>query len=289
MKSKQLSTPIFVFDDYIDFLGAWYRYNKRFGFTQREFMKRSGINAHAFFSDILARRKKLGRNHIPGFIKALELSGKEAEYFTLLVQKETTTDMKAKVALYQKLASIREKKLSAIIVSGTSEYFSSWKYPLIYEFIRSRKKVSSIEEIAHAFINLKISIPEIRKRLNKLCTWNLVVFDELSGEYSLVDQNQVVTYKEIPHTVVNDTKRALIESSIHALENLDKEKRHISMSIRGLSREGYQHFCRRIDELRQEFLAYTDAESCGPVYTLNVQLFPVMKGADRRSGGEDQK
>ena len=109
------------------------------------------------------------------------------------------------------------------------------------------------------------------------------------GWKEVLDQNQVVTYKEIPPAVVNDTKRALIESSIHALENLDKEKRHISMSIRGLSREGYQHFCRRIDELRQEFLDYKDVESCGPVYTLNAQLFPVMEGAERRSEGGEQK
>jgi hypothetical protein len=48
MKKNRLSTPVFVFEDYVDFLKEWYGYAKRFGYTQREFLDSAGINANAF-------------------------------------------------------------------------------------------------------------------------------------------------------------------------------------------------------------------------------------------------
>jgi uncharacterized protein (TIGR02147 family) len=89
MKPKRFGTPIFIFEDYVDFLSAWYTYARRFGFTQKLFMEKAGINAKAFFSDVLSQRKKIGEKHIKGFIDALELSADEADYFSLLVYKKT--------------------------------------------------------------------------------------------------------------------------------------------------------------------------------------------------------
>jgi hypothetical protein len=57
MQPKRFKTPIFIFDDYVDFLKAWYSYARRFGFTQKDFMKKARINAKAFFSDVLSQRK----------------------------------------------------------------------------------------------------------------------------------------------------------------------------------------------------------------------------------------
>ena len=110
-KRNRLATPVFVFEDHVDYLRAWYDYAKRYRLTQQAFMQRTGIGSQAYFSDILARRKKLAIKHIEGFAAALELCEDEAEYFSLLVQKDHTEKGPPKEQILKQLALYREKHL----------------------------------------------------------------------------------------------------------------------------------------------------------------------------------
>jgi uncharacterized protein (TIGR02147 family) len=278
MKPKRFGTPIYVFDDYVDFLVAWYSYARRFGFTQKDFMEKANINAKAFFSDVLSQRKKIGEKHIQGFVDALELSPDEADYFSLLVRKKNARDVDEINTIGKGLASLRAKKTSSILSGGgTMEYFSSWKYPVIREFIKAKGFVQSPEEISKSLLHLKLGLGEIRQALQKLQKWNMIDFDGITGTYR-PNNDCLITYSEMPHAVVNDVKRSLIETSIHSMENLEKNARNISMAIRGMNRENYEKFCLKIDELRKEFLESGEGTAKSDhVYTLLVQLFPVMK------------
>jgi uncharacterized protein (TIGR02147 family) len=278
MKPKRFGTPIFVFEDYVDFLREWYSYARRFGYTQKEFQKKAGISAKAFFSDVLSQRKKIGNKHIRGFTDALELSPDEADYFSLLVRKKNARDPGEINTLGGLLAALRAKKTSTILAGGgTLEYFSSWKYPVIREYIKAKGFVRSPEEISTSLIHLKLGLTETKLALHKLEKWNMIAYDDGSGGYR-PNNDCLITYREMPHAVVNDVKRSLIESSIHSMENLDTNIRNISMAIRGMNRETYNTFCEKIDTLRKEFLENDKGtEKSDHVYTLLVQLFPVMK------------
>jgi hypothetical protein len=62
------------------------------------------------------------------------------------------------------------------------------------------------------------------------------------------------------------------------MENLGKDERTVSMAIRGMNKQTYDRFCVKIDALRKEFLECDEgAEKNDHVYSLTVQLFPVMK------------
>jgi uncharacterized protein (TIGR02147 family) len=289
MKPKRFGTPIYVFDDYVDYLKAWYSYARRFGFTQKTFMEKAHINAKAFFSDVLAQRKKIGEKHVQGFIEALELCSDEAEYFALLVHKRNANTSDEINAVGKKLALLRTKKTPAILSGGgTMEYFSSWKYPVIREYIKARGFVRSPNEISKSLLHLKISLTETRQVLLKLQKWNMIEYDETNQGYRPVN-DCLISYSEMPHAVVNDVKRTFIESSINSMENLDRDTRNISLSVKGLSRDAYNSFCERIDEIRKEFLeSFNNNEPCDYVYTLLVQLFPVMK-IDRDSNCEKRQ
>lgn len=278
MKPKRFGTPIFVFDDYVDYLNAWYSYARRFGFTQKMFMEKAHINAKAFFSDVLSQRKKIGEKHIQGFIDALELPPDEAEYFSLLVHKKKAYIPDDISVISKKLATLRTKKAPVVLSGGgTMEYFSSWKYPVIREYIKARGFVRSPNEISKSLLHLKIGLTEVRQALMKLQKWSMIEYDDTRQGYLPVN-DCLVTYSEMPHAVVNDVKRTFIESSIHSMENLDKDTRNISMAIRGMNRETYSRFCHKIDEIRKEFIESSDGnEKCDHVYTLLVQLFPVMR------------
>lgn len=122
MKPKRFGTPIFVFEDYVDFLKAWYSYARRFGFTQKDFREKAHINAKAFFPDVIAQRKKIGEKHIKGFVDALKLSPDEADYFSLLVHKKNARDPGEITAIGGKLACLRAKKTSAILAGGGTDF-----------------------------------------------------------------------------------------------------------------------------------------------------------------------
>lgn len=274
---KRLATPIFVFDDYIDYLAAWYGYAKRFRLTQKLFMEMTGAGPQAYFSDILARRKKLALRHVPGFTAALRLSGDAAEFFSLLVQKEHAGLGAEKEQVLKQLSVLREKHLSVLITDANVEYFSSWKYPVVREYVVSKGFVKSLREIKRSFLHFSMSLDDVRKTVNKLIQWKMVAVDREREGFIPGPGNGTISYHGMPHSVVNDVKRLFIESSVHAMETLPKDKRHITMALRGMSRSRYELFCKKIDGLRREFL--TDEEQCGDaeyVYGLNVQLFPLM-------------
>jgi uncharacterized protein (TIGR02147 family) len=287
MKKNRLSTPIFVYEDHVDFIRDWYSYAKRFGFTQREFLKRAGINANAFLSDIISQRKKIGRSHVAGFIKALELHGDEKEYFRLLAQKEQCRKPADKTPIFESLAKLRKNNLSTMLENRAMEYFTSWRYPVIREYIVCKGQVSSPKEIVNALINLKLSTYEVKQTLAKLVKWGMIVHDKAAGLYRPVEKG-AISYQDMPHPVVNDVKRTLIEASVHAMEEMPKNERHVSMTIKGISKESYDDLCVKIDALRKEFLDRDDQEeSADRIVSLNIQLFPVMKIG--RSGGERGK
>ncbi len=287
MKKNRLNTPIFIYEDHVDFIRDWYSYAKRFGLTQREFLARAGINANAFLSDVIGRRKKIGRSHVAGFVKALELRGDEREYFRLLAQKGRCRKPADKIPVFDRLAQLRNGNLSTMLENRTLEYFASWQYPVIREYVVCKGSASSAKEIVHALVNLKLSTHEVNQALAKLVKWGMIVHDKAAGLYRPADKG-AISYKNMPHPVVNDVKRTLIEASVHAMEEMPKDERHISMTMKGISKASYNELCTKIDALRKEFLDRDDhMESVDRIVSLNIQLFPVMK--IDRSGGRTEK
>lgn len=280
MKKKHFHIPIFVYEDYVDYLQAWYSYTKRFGYTQQRFLQEAGIKAQAFLSDILSKRKGIGKRHVVGFVRALELADDAAIYFDLLVKKGVCKNPREKDIILKELADLRNKNLSMLLKNKRLEYFASWKYPLIREYISKKGSVSSPKEIVKSFVNLKLSLREVEGALKKLVKWDLVIYDKEKEEYIANDSEGVISYDDLPHVVVNDVKRAMIETAIYAMETMPKEERYVSMAMRGMSKKNYDKLCKKIDELRQEFLAYDDSDSSEDpdrVVTLTIQAFPVMK------------
>jgi len=275
---RSLSTPIFVFDDYIDYLKAWYGYAKRFRMTQREFIKRAGVGSQAYFSDILARRKKLALAHVGGFVNALELTGDSLDFFTLLVLKDHAKKGVELEQILRKLSLMRSRYMPELLSNADVEYFSSWKYPVIREYIISKGCVASLREIKQAFLYFALPLDEIRRTVGKLAGWGMITTDPVDGSIRPSSDTATITYSGMPHAVVNDVKRLFIESSVQAMEALPADKRHITMAIKGVRKERYEELCRKIDELRKDFLE--DVSAADPVefvYGLNVQLFPLMQ------------
>lgn len=272
----RLTTPVFVYDDYVDYLAAWFAYARRFGYSQKQFVADAGLPAHAFVSDILARRKKIGRRHVDAFCRSMGLVGQEAAYFAALVERDCARGPSAKDNALRTLAAIRESNLSVILRQRHLEYFAQWHYPVIREYLVAAGRVSSVKQITRALVNVRLSSRQIETALRKLEQWGLARRDS-DGAWVAAQEVGALSHGDIPHAVVNDVKREVIEAGILAMETMPRTQRSVSMSIRGLSSDAFERFCSRVDQLRREFLELRDDQPADRVAALCVQLFPLAR------------
>ncbi|MFP4165328.1 MAG: TIGR02147 family protein [Chitinispirillaceae bacterium] len=274
---KQPLVP-FIYEDHRTFLKDRLDYARRFGMTRKEFLRRTGITSPALISDVLSCRKKIPSKHIRAFSDALELGEDESLYFELMVKKDNCRSASQKASLGRELAELRIKNLSKLLENKHLEYFTSWKYPVIREFLIAKKAISSPLEVTKALVNLKLTSREVESALRKLVNWGFADYDGKTGQYRPAQKEKVITYKNLPHALLGDVKKKMMETAVHAMETMDKQNRHATMAIRGLSEEKYRELCRRIDELRAEFLNLeSETGSEDRVVVLNIQAFPVMK------------
>ena len=273
--NRTFDRPIFVYDDYPEYLRDWLAFAKRYGFTQKKFLESAGISSQAYLSDVVARRKRLGEQNSVAITAILGLKDDAAEYFRLLVKRGQQKPGVELEKTCREITELRRKNLSAIVERGSPEYFSSWHYSLVRELLLGSGGWMNPKEISESLCNLRISLPEIRRALKKLSQWKLVEEGESDCFRSI--ESAIVSYSEMPHSVVNDVKHDLITASINAMSLSPKNERHISMAIRGISPSRYDEFCKRIDELRQEFLSGEDNDPVSRVCVLNVQIFPVAR------------
>lgn len=268
---------IYLYEDYISFLEDWLTYKKQFGMTSRKFLEMAEIKARAFMSDILSGRKKLPSKYIKSFSNIMDLNDDEARYFELLVQKCNSKKIDEKAYLSKKLSEIRIEKLTTILKKKNLGYFSSWKYPVVREFLVAKKKIISPKEVVNSLVSHDLTSRDVKNILNKLVLWEMASYNEEKKEWRPLEEKTVFDYDELPHVVVHDTKKEMIDTAMKAMATLPKNERHATMAIRSMSEEKYLDFCKKIDDLRAEFLSLDVAPgSEDRVVTLNIQAFPVM-------------
>ncbi len=273
-------TTIYLYEDYVSYLDDWLVYKKQFGMTNRKFLELAGIKARAFMSDILSERKKLPSKYIEPFSDIMDLTDEEARYFKLLVQKCNSKKIDEKAYLSKKLSDIRIEKLTSILKKKNLGYFSSWKYPVVREYLVAKKRVSSPKEVVNSLVSHDLTSRDVKNILNKLVLWEMASYNEERNEWAALEKNTLFDYDELPHVVVHDTKKEMIETAMKVMATLPKDERHATMAIRSISEEKYLQFCQKIDQLRAEFLALDiTAGSEDRVVALNIQAFPVMKFA----------
>jgi uncharacterized protein (TIGR02147 family) len=278
-----LPFTIYVFDDYIKFLDEWFSYARRFGVTKKSFLAETGITSAAFLTDLLAGRRKLSVKHIPSFCSVLKLCGDEAAYFDALVKKGIAKKAEEIAAAAFTLSELRIKNLSSLLGKKNLEYFTSWKFPVVREYLVARKAIGSLKDVVDSLVIYKLTSREVESILKKLARWGMAEYVEASGVWRALETKAVFKYDELPHVVVSDAKRDMIDTAVKAMEILNKDDRHVTMAIRSMSRKKYDDFCQRIDELRREFLELpVEPGSEDRVVTLNIQAFPVMLFKEER-------
>ena len=130
--------PITEYKDYRLFMQDFYDYRKSHGaFSWREFCKLAGFSSPNFLKLVCIGQSKLSKIKIPQVAKAMGLVGYESEYFTHLVAFGNATKDSVKKAELLEMERIAREHKVRVVDSDAFQYYESWKYPVIRDWMAS--------------------------------------------------------------------------------------------------------------------------------------------------------
>jgi len=265
---------VFSYIDYRKFLEDYYNWRKKVDnkFSYRYFAKKAGFSNPTYYIDIVKGKKNLSDNAIEKFIKGLGLDEREAKFFKYLVKYNQAKTEEEKESYYKKLISFKLENREDYVKLRYIKYYEKWYIPVVREIIAVKPfKKNEVKKIA-SLIRPKISTKEVHYAIKILL--NLSLIEEINGYY-YAKPLKIEPDKFLYHQI-RILHKEWIDHGKWAVENLDKDKRHVSSLILALTEDEYKKIIEYIEELRNIVKNYSlNSKKEGlKLYQLNIQFIP---------------
>lgn len=122
------------YDDFRRYLRDFYAFEKRrrSSFSYGVFARRAGIAWRSHLQQVAFGKRNLPASAVPGYLRALRLSGEEAELFRMLVEAgQSATEAERQAAAGRVLRWRRERERRALSPAELREYLSRWPRNLV--------------------------------------------------------------------------------------------------------------------------------------------------------------
>ena len=269
--------------DYRRYLRDFYEEKKqttRF-FSTRYFAQKAGLSSASFLREVINGKKNLGNRSVDKFIRALDLTGKEARFFKHLVSFNQAAGADEKQDHYAVLLSLMNSVKEFQLTAQQLQVFNYWYVPVIRE-------LACIIDFGDDFALLAKSVyPTIRSSEAKSAVRLLVRLKMLRKlENGMYEQSSraVRAKSELDAMAVMNFTRAMTEKAINALITLPKDERNFSTVTCGMSRSCYELILAEISAFKDRVVAIINNDTrtrTDRVYHVNFQIFPVSRN---RSG-----
>jgi uncharacterized protein (TIGR02147 family) len=269
--------PIFEFLDYRQYLSEYYRNKKENSkyFSYRFFSQKIGLNSPSFLKQVIEGKRNLTRQMLERFCKALNLSGKEARYFRLLVLFSQAKTAGEKQEHYVALKSMVGGISESVLNSDQFECFANWYIPVIRELICLYDFKDNFRMLAE-FVKPPIQPVEAQSAVMLLERLKMVVRQE-NGAYRQIDPAMVVD-SSVTSLAVRSFTRTMLEHSKAALSTVDKKNRHISGITMGVSAETYEVLATEIEAFKDRIKIIVNNDTMSSkIYQMVISLFPVSE------------
>jgi uncharacterized protein (TIGR02147 family) len=260
---------IFLYMDYREYLRD--RYDA--GFSLRAFAKRAGFKSHNFLKMVMKSERNLTEESIQKFIKGLNLSAIDANYFKKLVAHNQATGKEERQKNYEMILQAQEMSKVSQILRDQYAYYKGWYHPVVRELVSHDDFQENPSWIARK-ISPSITPSQAKESLDLLQRLGLVNKQE-SGNFEQTEKLLTTGPEVTSHTVANYHRKGM-DLAKSSIDRVPRDKRDISSLTLGVSNETIQILKRRIQLFRQEVmkLISTDKKT-EAVVQLNLQLFPL--------------
>jgi len=243
-------------------------------FTLEHLAHKVGLKSKGHMSLILKGAKNIPAEKIPLYAAALELDGKEADFFSLMVhfnQAATHRDRKRHLDRMVALLRVTDRKL----VPSQYALCETWYHPVVHELLRVNDIRDEWERLA-SLLRPAITAKEAQESVQLLQEIGLVSLDA-QGFHK--PTNVAITFGDGWRSVaVREFQKHTFDLAQNALENTAVEERDISSLTLSLGESTFREISERISLFRKEILALARSEkNAEQVFQLNFSLFPLSE------------
>lgn len=277
------SFNIYDYTDYRFLLKSYYSFQKKQlrSFSYRYFAAKAGVSA-SVLKDIIEGRRRLSTAVMKKYAVAMNLTARETEYFSAVVQFVNSKSNSEKNSCFDRMLRLRGNSAIKFIDEGQYDFFRCWYHSAIREMVTLPDFRVDYDWIARRCIP-RITASQAKKSIDVMLQLGILRWSE-QGKLEVADAVISSEY-EMKSFVLRNFHAEMIGLAGEALERFEPGEREISSLTLGLSEKCYERIKERIRLFKQELInmVIEDTSDSETVCQCNFQLFPLV---EKRSSGK---
>lgn len=265
------------YDCYRRYLGDWFQAQKALNprFSHRLFAARAGFSSSAFLPLILQKKRNLTDRHLEGFVRALNLSPREAVLFRALVAKGNARDDLTRRVAEDSLRAARQAGVRRL-VADQSQFYESWQHVAVHQALDCLEVGDDLAPL-RTFLSPSPSLAELRRSLELLRRLSLVRRDD-RGIWRTTDAN-LLGGERLGPWVLREFQAQMFELGRTAHERFPSGRRierTETLAVGHAAAERIRDRVRRcLDDIVE--IAVSDPGPPATLLQVNTQLFPLAE------------
>lgn len=264
---------IYRYTDYRAYLRDWFEENKR---------------AHAYMSyrylggkiptdpgnlvRIMNGHRHLSDTMIPGLIRALRITDREAEYFQAMVPFTKARGERSVRDALQKLLALREFRVKTL-ESDQYKFYLTWRHTAVRLMVSLGRFDGDFAALGRQ-IRPEINAAEVEESIRLLQELGMIQREE-DGTWILTD-SFISTGDVWKDTAVKEFQKQTLKLAQESLERHPREDRSISTVSLTIPRSELPFLKEMAKQFRSQVMRWAGAqEKPDTVYQLNMQIFPL--------------
>lgn len=264
---------IYLYTDYRAYLSAWFEESKRMHPYMSYRYLGSKIPADpGYLVRILGGQRHISEAMIPGFIKALRLTDREAQYFQALVPFTKARGERSVREALQKLLALRDFRVKTL-ESEQYKFYQSWRHTAVRLVLALGSFDGRFDSLARR-LSPEIT-PEQAKESVQLLQELGMVREEPDGTWSLTE-DFISTGDAWKGAAVKEFQRQTLQLALESLDRHSKEERAVSTLSLTIPRSELPILKDIAKQFRAQVMRWAGAQpNPDSVYQLNMQIFPL--------------
>ena len=270
---------VFAHLDHRRFLEAWFEWKKRSNprYSHRAFARRAGFGSPSLLHLVIKGERNITDGTLPGFLKALGLTGEARRHFGLLVQLDRAEGPTERDGVYQAIRASAHFRAANRLEDGAYTYLSDWTLPVIRELAGAPGFRFDPVWVAGR-LRPPITEAHARRSLQTLVELGML---EVDGEEVRLREVAVVTPHEVAGPAVFRYHQGMLERAVHALEHVPGAERHFGAVTVRVPADQVSLLKEEVAAFQERLLALCDALPSEPgpqrVMQVDLQLFPLTE------------
>lgn len=273
-----MSPPVLSIFDFADFRKFLEEYQTRRqtmdkSFTRSRFCRDLGLpNTRSFFNDIIKGTRPLSKTYVERFVRALNMSENEAQYFRVLVDFNQSEIPRERELLFDQLVSLNSTP-TRLISPEEYEFYRHWHHTTIFSLLDVLEFTDDYAGLARRIFPA-ISAAEARESIALLKKLGLIR-KTAEGVWKPTSKT-LDTGSYVKSELVRQYQLQCLELSKRAMLLETRAPRNFSTVTLSISKAASELIEKKLQKFKSEArsIAHRESAPADRVYQLNIQYFP---------------